>query len=72
MAVRLALLIAGVMLAGIIVFPLLLGAFGMSDYDIGSAIGNSLVWVIENPWVLGLGLVLVVLALMLRNYIRRR
>jgi hypothetical protein len=44
----------------------------MSDYDIGSVMGNSIVWVIENPWVLGLGLVLVVLALMLRNYIRRR
>jgi hypothetical protein len=72
MAVRLALLIAGVMLAVIIGFPLLLGAFGMSDYDIGSVMGNSIVWVIENAWVLGLGLVLVVLALMLRNYIRRR
>ena len=67
-----ALLIAGVMLAVIIGVPLLLGAFGMSDYDIGFAIGNSLSWVIENPWVLGLALVLVVLALMLRNYIRRR
>jgi hypothetical protein len=44
----------------------------MSDYDIGSVMGNTTVWVIENPWVLGLGLVLVVLALMLRNYIRRR
>jgi hypothetical protein len=72
MAVNRALLIAGVMLAVIIGFPLLLGAFGMSDYDIGSVMGNSLVWIIENAWVLGLGLVLVVLALMLRNYIRRR
>ena len=67
-----ALLIAGVMLAVIIGVPLLLGAFGVSGYDTGSAIGNSLLWVIENPWVLGLGLVLVVLALMVRNFIRRR
>ena len=67
-----ALLIAGVMLAVIIGVPLLLGAFGVSRYDTGSAIGNSLLWVIENSWVLGLGLVLVVLALMLRNFIRRR
>jgi hypothetical protein len=44
-----ALLIAGVMLAVIIGVPLLLGAFGMSGYDTGSAIGNSLLWVIENP-----------------------
>jgi hypothetical protein len=56
----------------IIGVPLLLGAFGVSGYDTGSAIGNSLMWVIENPWVLGLALVLVVLALMLRNFIRRR
>jgi hypothetical protein len=56
----------------IIGVPLLLGAFGVSGYDTGSAIGNSLLWVIQNPWVLGLGLVSVVLALMLRNFIRRR
>jgi hypothetical protein len=67
-----ALLIAGVMLAVIIGVPLLLGAFGVSGYDTGSAIGNSLLWVIENPWVLGLALMLGVLALMLRNFIRRR
>ena len=51
---------------------MLLGAFGVSRYDTGSAIGNSFLRVIENSWVLGLGLVLVVLALMLRNFIRRR
>jgi hypothetical protein len=67
-----ALLIAGVMLAVIIGVPLLLGALGVSGYDTGSAIGNSLLWVIENPWVLGLALMLGVLALMLRNFIRRR
>ena len=48
-----ALLVAGVMLAVIIGVPLLLGAFGVSRYDTGSAIGNSLLWVIENPYLLG-------------------